>query len=278
MKLLRICCIRTNVLFYILSIHLSTNWFRYILQFFVFFLLFYADVLRLQCEFSLLIIRFKFKFLVVNKSSKFSMPRCGHTCPKVQEQLRLLAQKAEARELEENNTIYNEPPADSEGTEVQTSDETSSISNVPSESTAPERDEEPTRSILASIPSSRGTAIIRSKSTRSRPSEHSQYRTSYRSLVGTAIVSNRSVHSSRPVEKELPETKSEQNQTEIDRYYLNKGSNYFEDFCGCSLDCVLAQVARDKFIRSTLASLAFFAFGIKLCIELDAWTIPNSFF
>lgn len=77
---------------------------------------------------------------------------------------------------------------------------------------------------------------------------------------------------------EPPQTKSEQNQTEIDQYYLNKGSNYFEDFCGCSLDCVLSQAMRDKFIWTTLTSLALCAVGMKLCSELDAWTIPNSFF
>ncbi|OAD60739.1 hypothetical protein WN48_05301 [Eufriesea mexicana] len=68
--------------------------------------------------------------------------------------------------------------------------------------------------------------------------------------------------------------KLEERQSAIDSYLLNKGSGYFDDVCTCSLSCILRALKDDSFVRSILASVALFAFGLKLCSELNAWYLP----
>ncbi|KAK0087987.1 hypothetical protein PV325_013536 [Microctonus aethiopoides] len=66
----------------------------------------------------------------------------------------------------------------------------------------------------------------------------------------------------------------EKRQARLDRYILNKGFNYFEDVCHCSLKCLMVQICLDPFIKKTIISATFFFLGIKLCFELDSWYIP----
>lgn len=68
--------------------------------------------------------------------------------------------------------------------------------------------------------------------------------------------------------------KLEERQSTVDAYLLNKGTNYFDDVCTCSLSCVIRALKDDSFVRSILASAALFTLGLKLCMELDSWYLP----
>ncbi|XP_076680245.1 uncharacterized protein LOC143375220 [Andrena cerasifolii] len=78
----------------------------------------------------------------------------------------------------------------------------------------------------------------------------------------------------RRISRENRIRKLEERQSTVDAYLLNKGTNYFDDVCTCSLSCVVRSLKDDSFIRSTLASAVLFTLGLKLCMELDAWYLP----
>ncbi|XP_076242032.1 uncharacterized protein LOC143184000 isoform X2 [Calliopsis andreniformis] len=78
----------------------------------------------------------------------------------------------------------------------------------------------------------------------------------------------------RRIPRKVRLRKLEERQRIVDNYLLNRGSGYFDDVCTCSLSCVVRALKDDPFVRSMLASLALFALGLKLSVELDAWYLP----
>ncbi|XP_033335738.2 uncharacterized protein LOC117225965 [Megalopta genalis] len=68
--------------------------------------------------------------------------------------------------------------------------------------------------------------------------------------------------------------KLEERQKIVDTYLLNKGTRYFDNVCTCSLSCIVRALKQDTFVKSIIASVALFAFGMKLCTEFDAWYLP----
>ncbi|XP_043282099.1 coiled-coil domain-containing protein 80-like [Venturia canescens] len=67
--------------------------------------------------------------------------------------------------------------------------------------------------------------------------------------------------------------KNKKRQETFDEYIINKGLCYFEDLCNCSYACFINQLWKDSFVTSTIASAALFAIGLKLCCEMDGWSI-----
>ncbi|XP_078035628.1 uncharacterized protein LOC144469336 [Augochlora pura] len=68
--------------------------------------------------------------------------------------------------------------------------------------------------------------------------------------------------------------KLEERQKIVDTYLLNKGTRYFDNVCTCSLSCIIRALKQDTFVKSIIASVTLFAFGLKLCTEFDAWYLP----
>ena len=52
-------------------------------------------------------------------------------------------------------------------------------------------------------------------------------------------------------------------------------TDYFNDLCKCSYKSLAAQLWKDEFVKSIIASIAVFGLGVTLCSELDGWTIPD---
>ncbi|XP_076649552.1 uncharacterized protein LOC143357156 isoform X1 [Halictus rubicundus] len=75
-----------------------------------------------------------------------------------------------------------------------------------------------------------------------------------------------------PIENRI--RKLEERQKIVDTYLLNKGTRYFDNVCTCSLSCIVRSLKEDSFVRSIIASVALFTFGLKLCTEFDAWYLP----
>lgn len=72
---------------------------------------------------------------------------------------------------------------------------------------------------------------------------------------------------------EQVELRREEDQAIIDKYYLYRGSNYFDDLCCCSLRCMFKQLWSDTFVVNIGSTALFLIIGVKLCFELDNWTI-----